>query len=255
MIFNMIVIGAGGTGSYFLKEFARFVASSHKIDKTKIFVTVVDGDRVEEKNLERQNFFSDSLNQYKAEEMVSLIIETFDVTNFVACNEYILSEENIQDIYTKTYDIFGLDRRSKEGIVPVIIGCVDNHQARTSMEHFFKSTPNCVYYDSANEFSSGEVVFSYKNGAQIVSPVRSHYFPDMSENIGKSVVEMSCSELNSVAPQHLATNMKAANILLTGLLRFIVEHVAMPGIVFFDTFRFVETYEPYVSADLSVMKI
>lgn len=246
--YNIIVVGAGGTGSYFLKEFARFVATTKNINSKDINVVVMDGDRIEEKNLERQNFFNDSVNQYKAEEMVSMISESFAIGNFVAMNRYVLDEADIMTAFKV------MEEKSGSTYIPVIIGCVDNHHARLIMEKCFEKIPNCIYYDSANEFSSGEVVFSYKNGDMVISPVRSHYFSELKENNYISVTEMSCTELNAVAPQHIATNMKAGNILLSALVQFMVDRKATPGLVFFDTFRFFEEYQPYVNNNLQIIE-
>ena len=50
--FNIIVIGSGGTGTYFLKEFSRYLSGNRKVLKMIQSLTIIDGDVVEKKILE-----------------------------------------------------------------------------------------------------------------------------------------------------------------------------------------------------------
>ena len=52
-----IIVGAGGTGTYFLKEFSRFIAGT-SYEKQIVGMYILDGDNVEKKNLTRQCFTS-----------------------------------------------------------------------------------------------------------------------------------------------------------------------------------------------------
>lgn len=247
MSYIIVVVGAGGTGSYFLKEFARFISTTDTVGK--VAVTVIDGDRIEEKNLQRQSFYEDGIDHFKAEEIVELISESFGISNFAALNKYVLKKEDIISAFSEMKESMGNDI-----VVPVIIGCVDNHRARQVMEEVFQQTDNCVYFDSANDYSDGEVVFSYKNNDIVISPVRSKWFPEVGEYTGPSVVEMSCTELNAITPQHIATNMNAANILLSGMTMLMIKQKMIPGVVFFDTFRFTEEFRPYISGQLEIVE-
>ena len=75
---SLIVVGAGGTGTYFLKEVSRYLAAA---DREKIArMLIVDGDTVERKNLSRQAFTSDDIGRNKAEVMAEVLNECFDLT-------------------------------------------------------------------------------------------------------------------------------------------------------------------------------
>ena len=66
---NIHVIGAGGTGGYAVTYLARLLAGGEHV------IHVYDGDRVETKNLRRQNFTKNDLDKNKAEALCGWISE------------------------------------------------------------------------------------------------------------------------------------------------------------------------------------
>jgi len=226
---HICVIGAGGTGTYFLKEFSRF---AHRGIRAISNMSIVDGDIIEAKNLERQAFSQDDIGLNKAACMASVLSEAFEL-DWVAYNFYLTSLSQLESIFSGTE-------------IPFIIGCVDNHACRLLLEEFFNKTDTIAYLDSANEYSTGEVVFSYKKDGKVISPLRSHYFPAIKTSDMRKRTEMSCEELNSVAPQHIATNMAAGNILLKETCSFL-DDTHHPGMVLFDLDNFIQEYIPYTN--------
>lgn len=223
MKYQIFVIGAGGTGSYFLKEFSRYIAG----DREKVQVLnlhIFDGDVVEAKNIARQSFQMEDCGRNKAAVMAEVLEDAFSV-QYTAHAAYLLETEQIKKHLKSEF--------RKEKCVPVIIGCVDNHAARMCVEALFDELDDCIVFDSANEFSNGEVVFAYKSNGTVYGPCRSHYFPDIKEGDLRAVTEMSCEELNAVAPQHIFTNMLAANILLNAVTN-LFDEVLTPGFVYFN---------------------
>ncbi len=223
MDFTLNVIGAGGTGGYFLKEFARYIQGHTGCFKG---MYIIDGDTVEEKNVLRQAFQLEDVGFNKAVVMADILRSAFGV-KFQAKPDFLEASDEIECHY---------------GSVPLIIGCVDNHQARMVCEKFFNEHDTVFYLDSANEFSTGEVVFSYKVNGKVLSPLRSSIFK---MEIGKKRSEMSCEELNNVEPQHIATNMLAGNILLREVCS-ILDGKPHCGFVEFDTEMFHQEFFPYV---------
>ena len=61
MKYHFLVMGCGGTGGNFLKEFARFLHSDGA-GNNRVQVTVLDGDVVEKKNIARQPFTEEDLS-------------------------------------------------------------------------------------------------------------------------------------------------------------------------------------------------
>lgn len=207
--FKLLVIGAGGTGGYFLKEFSRYLGNREL--PNLLSYGVFDGDIVEEHNLERQSFQKEDIGLKKASVLVEALNDCLG-TSWKCFPKYVTSVDELTQFFGE------LRSSSYSGVeVPVILGCVDNHGCRLICEEFFNSHDNCIYIDSANEIESGEVVFSYKIGGKQISPLRSQIFPDILRGDTRNVTEMSCEELNVHMPQHICTNMLAGNILLSSV--------------------------------------
>lgn len=233
--YNVFCIGAGGTGSYFLKEFSRFIYKGSSRIKNMF---IIDGDVVEQKNLARQAFSEEDLGENKAVALAEILNENFEL-NWRAVARYLSSVDELSKFSADA----GTGTCFDHITIPVIIGCVDNHGARMICEEFFRNNDSCIYLDSANEFTTGEVVFSYKlNGVQL-SGLRSERFPDMLKGDLRNVTDISCEELNQSAPQHIATNMLAGNILLSEMCSLLADK-PHPGVVMFDSGRFEQSFIP-----------
>lgn len=224
--YTILVVGAGGTGSCFLQKFARFQAA---LNYMNINVVVIDGDRVERKNLKRQNFFDDSIGKYKSENLVELAADSYGL-EWGAINSYVLEINNIVDAF-RSIEIETCMN------VKILIGCVDNHAARRVMESWFEQEKDCIYIDSANDEFDGEIIVSAKARGSIISPLRSFYFPDVLTDDSPSVVEESCEVRNQSSPQHQATNDLAGNIILS-LISQILERNIPTGMIVFDSRKF-----------------
>lgn len=228
--YDLIVVGAGGTGTYFLKEAARYISSNKSIAQRFKSFTIVDGDIVEEKNLARQCFQTDDIGRNKAEVMSEVLNEVFEMhTTYVP--EYLISVSQLTECFHPNK-------------IPFVVCCVDNHAARLVLEEFFRLNTNCILFDSANEYEAGECVYAYKFDDRVLSPVRSHYFPDILSGDLRSVNEMSCEELNSAAPQHIFTNMAAGMALLSGLSS-LIEGNPLTGMVMFNPHKLTMEHFPY----------
>lgn len=222
------MIGAGGTGTYFLKEFSRFLSGDEELKKKLSCAWIVDGDLVEMKNLKRQAFSEEDVGQKKSAVMAEVLNAAFGLS-WSAHGDYLTDMSQLKKMAEDSYCWM-----PSSTTVPLLIGCVDNHAARLLCEKFFKSCENCIYFDSANEFSSGEIVFASRFGGKTVSPLRSEVFPEIKKKRHKAVTEMSCTELNAVSPQHIAVNMNAGLYLLSAVSALLQEGRVASGVVFFD---------------------
>ena len=127
----------------------------------------------------------------------------------------------------------------KENLLPVLAkGCCKNitrEEVHALIDEIFEEYTDIIYIDAANEFSTGEVVVGIKNNQAVIAPDRAFYFPEVLED-SKSVLEMSCTELNNVKPQHLVTNLVAANICLIQTIKILSGDWTCGGIYSFDAF-------------------
>ena len=236
--YGIIVIGAGGTGSLFLGDFCRFLSTSDAARDSVADIIIVDGDTVEEKNLSRQCFFAEDIGSNKADAMAASLGEAFGIT-IASYGRYIETPEEIMGLVEKTKAIC----RDKEGyrynealFVPVIISCVDNVHCRLQMEEAFRRLPTCYYIDSGNGFRDGQAVYALKKDGAVLSPMRDWYGADYTEEDRRSRTEMSCEELNRVAPQHILTNRMAALNITRAMIILCESGYFMRGYTSFDAF-------------------
>lgn len=228
--YKICVIGAGGTGGYFLKEFSRFI-SGRNLPISQLLI--IDGDVVEEHNLTRQCFIRDDIGARKAAVLAEVLNDNFSL-NWESYPSYLTSKEQL-------LQYFGC---LPESTIPVILGCVDNHGCRLILEDVFRSLENCIYFDSGNEIESGEVVFSYKLKGTQLSPLRSEIFPDLLNGDTRNVTELSCEELNTILPQHIATNMLAGNILLSAAAGLLEKGTLKRGMSCFNSMEMTVEFIP-----------
>lgn len=247
---EIMVVGAGGTGGNYIKELARFIYSLPKNEQERIGISIIDGDAVEERNIARQPFTRYDVGENKAVAMCNAVQEVFGLQRVTAFPHYIESMEQMDHCWYMQEESADYVWKWNRTLY-VIVGCVDNHHARKIMHGYFmkppKDKPYLVYIDSANEESVGEVVIACRSGKKIIAPTRKYYYPNIFRGKLKSAREKSCLEMNEIAPQHLVTNMLAANILLnqtTALFKGKVEG----GIVFFDAMQSMMRTVPYQEA-------
>lgn len=223
MLCDLIVIGCGGTGGHYINNLGRFLHSFHYKQEFDLSMVLVDGDTVEEKNLARQPYLAEDVGRNKAEVMSEVMRQVYGLSS-TYLDRYIDSAEDIKKLV-------------RDDTVVFLVGAVDNHQARQSMHEFFESSYNCIYLDSANEYSVGELVIgAHINGLEMYSD-RAAYFPEVLTENSIRRSEESCEALNESAPQHLVTNLLAANLLLINTVQFFAEKRWQGGVFLFDAFK------------------
>lgn len=185
---------------------------------------------MEQGNLKRQAFCCADVGQNKALCMAGVLNDAFAL-RWRGIPRYLLKEKELADLEEKD-------------AIPLIIGCVDNVGCRLVCEKYFMGRKNCIYIDSANEFSSGEVVYAARGMGKDISPVRSVYFPEILAGDVRGIDEMSCEELNESFPQHICTNMLAGNLLLSAVSGLLENGAVPTGITMFDSAsQFMEHHE------------
>lgn len=242
MYVKLIVVGCGGTGGDYIASMGRYLYSLPQTERSRISLILVDGDTVEEKNIARQPFIDDDIGMNKAVALGDALRDVYGLS-VLAYPRYLESVEDLNQLTTQ----------SGSNTLVVLIGCVDNHNARKIMDEFFHSYGgSMVYLDSANEFCGGEMVVSLRNQSTIIAPTRHYYYPDLYDGDMRSARELSCAALNESKPQHLVTNKMAATILLAHTMKVFNSAVEdggigclQGGIVYFDAFRSMQEFVPY----------
>ena len=145
---RIYVVGCGGTGSFFVSHLCRLANWFNDAGK-QISITLIDFDRIEEKNLYRQNFCQAELGFNKAQALAVRYKAMFPKLKI--------------GVIEDRASAIRLDRSTPT----VIIGCVDNAAARKSIEelmieysglmaHGFSQIP-CWWIDCGNDYTYGQV--------------------------------------------------------------------------------------------------
>ncbi len=233
--YRILIVGVGGTGGLLANYLCKSLAGSDNVD-----IALVDADVVEKKNLLRQPYTLQDIGESKASALASALTDVYGL-HVRTFDKYIESDEDVEDCLYYGSPMHFYDYN----VINIVCGCVDNHAARKCMHDYFvrkKSSRRMVevpllYVDSGNEFSYGEVVYAVKaKNGKILSPDKLYYFPDLFDGDDMTPrSQESCEVLNDSAPQHLATNMLAANIMLSGILGLIQNGTMPSGMVTFDS--------------------
>lgn len=142
---KVVMLGAGGTGGYVAPYVFRLL---HMLDRPSRFV-VCDGDIVEPKNLDRQNFVPADLGENKARVLAErystvLGMETEYVPSFIEKLPDLMELIEPKEWELNPYST----KRTKEMVL--LLGCVDNNKTRQLCHQAFHQSEELIYIDSGN---------------------------------------------------------------------------------------------------------
>ena len=235
---TVVVVGCGGTGGYVAGHLARLATIK------KMGLIFVDGDIVEQKNLERQHFITSDIGKNKAVALAERYNGAFGL-NITAHTKYLEDAHAIQNLFYNTASaIFGRNPHPA-----ILIGCVDNNATRIKINEWFNYRYNenygCFWIDSGNEETTGQVSLGftpqyiasynvasyddfkkepkyysrYQNLFKLPSIIEKH--PDILKSDDKLVSEQSCAERAISAPQNIMTNITASTLIMNYVSRII----------------------------------
>lgn len=191
------VIGLGGIGTYLVEPLCRYL-SGHK-DYSE--VTLIDGDRYEEKNRGRQQF--DQLNN-KAATTVASLKDRFPRVHFKSRGEYV-TEDNVVSVVRES---------------DIILLCVDNHATRKVISDRCEELEDVTLISGGNEYTDGNVMYyCRKNGEDVTRPPTKLH-PEIADptdvNPGdeEAVERIGCEAMATSAPQLLFMNLAMASAML-----------------------------------------
>jgi len=193
---KVVMLGAGGTGGYVAPYVFRLL---HMLDRPARFV-VCDGDIVEPKNLDRQNFVPADLGENKARVLAErystvLGMETEYVPSFI---------EKLPDlmelIEPKEWELSPYStKRTKEMVL--LLGCVDNNKTRQLCHQAFHQSEELIYIDSGNGKYTGQVVCGVRRNGRTIRKSIGGVHPEMLKDTDLFPSEISCAEAAQEDPQ------------------------------------------------------
>jgi predicted ThiF/HesA family dinucleotide-utilizing enzyme len=190
------LIGAGGTGTLLLQPLARYLRTFHGEDNW--LLAVIDGDTVEEKNLDRQLFAYSDINTTKAQAAASSS-ESFNV---IAVPEFV-SDDNITDLI-------------KDG--DTILIAADNYPVRARIERHVLTLDNAIVINGGNESNTGSCqIWVRQNGKNVTPPIS--FLHDEIFSGGSDPSVLSCTERARIQgdEQTIVANFASAMWMLTAI--------------------------------------
>lgn len=191
------VIGSGGIGGHLIEPLARYL--SYTDDNCE--VTVIDGDRFEDRNRERQRFKE---CENKAEHTVKLLKDEFPKVHLRAKGEYVTEDNVITTI--------------REG--DVVFLCVDNHATRKLISDRCEELDNVTLISGGNDYTDGNViVYRRENGKDVGRPPTKLYSKianpeDKNPGVLTDEERQGCQREAQANPQLLFTNLAIASTML-----------------------------------------
>lgn len=226
--YGIIIIGAGGTGSWLSSYLSKLQDRLHS-------VTLVDGDVVEPKNLSRQNFMRMDIGKNKADVVARAASRMItDEVAFVysAIPEFITTPEELGGV---------VKRVANDGAIPIIAGAVDNNASR-KIVHDFVTTydKEVVWVDGGNSERRGQVIVMPKNEKGEVldgfySPFELHDEFNVIDGDERRPDQISCAEQSESAPQNIAANVLSATTMFMLINKIVAGETVLVNELFFDS--------------------
>lgn len=216
---KILVVGCGGNGAYLIPLLARYLAKSPSEIVQQIELVLIDGDKVEEKNILRQNFVQMEIGMNKAAAMTDRCNMNFGM-NVRAVESYLNADVLNEELRN------GTQRNPYGGQNTLIMGCVDRHEVRnlisTVMERENSSNGNrtIFYIDVGNELQAGHCFLSGRLSVRLDSdgyekrtqPLLIHnFYPTISKADVKKAAP-SCADLTASGAQRMDVNVKAGTL-------------------------------------------
>lgn len=232
--FDIVQIGSGGNGGYIAQRLAKLMSSLERsTDKTTVTYTLVDLDKVEEKNLQRQPFLPRDVHRNKAQVLAERYGMSYQVPIFFR-EAFVESVEELGDCFPSLNETYVQD--PNRVLCRILIGAVDNNASRKIMHEFFHMVDDLIYIDCGIEGVltegteeqilksgySGHCVVGYNHKGEYLAPVAEVY-PDILEDEESLLPSQSCG-LNIVsAPQRMQSNEMAALVTMGYLNTILTE--------------------------------
>ncbi len=214
------VLGCGGTGGYIVRDLCRLLYALPR----PIRLVLADADRVEEKNLIRQNFTPADIGANKAETLAARYSGAFGVP-ISYLPEYVESTDALGRLLSPRYVAYetegGYQKRLPEEII--LVGAVDNFKTRQLCHQYFRSASDLIYIDTGNSEYVGQAVCGVKRKRRTVYPPLAKVHPDVLKQEDKFPSELSCAEAAVSSPQVIMTNLFSAMTALDMLYKLLAE--------------------------------
>lgn len=208
----LVVVGCGGTGGFVAEGLCR-------LKKITIPIYLVDHDRVEPRNLLRQNFFAEDVGKFKAQALAERLARNYG--RKIGYSVFPYDRDMFNDPTSIGY---------RQQMSLIIIGCVDNALARRDIAKSMKRGD--WWLDAGNGNQSGQVLFGnavtteglqegFERDTHVVTrlPAPSLQLPSLLAPPTEPVRPADCAEAVAADEQSPIINQAMATLILEFLYR------------------------------------
>lgn len=242
---KVVFIGTGGTGGYLIPKVLRMLAGLPAVvANTKMIF--IDGDKVAEKNVLRQNFIYSDIGKNKAE---------------VLASRYAMLYGYNTRVIPKFMDYELLDQVAGGGsgeTCTLIVDAVDKKAPRVAIDDYVKNQNLCYWLSLGNGFNDGQAVIyssNYDGSRTIVDLFPDDFSEKALEKEREEENAANCAQNAQVNPQSLAINEMSATVGMNIIRGIFYDKVLDYDVVFFDYHngtRIVKVGEPIFQVNKNV---
>lgn len=191
------IIGSGGIGCHLIEPLVRYLNCSPESSE----VTVIDGDKFEDRNKERQRF---TACENKADHTADPLKIQFPKIHIRSKSEYVTDDNIVSTV--RENDIVFL--------------CVDNHATRKLVSDRCEELDNVTLISGGNDYTDGNVIlYRRENGKDVGRPptkIHAKIAKPEDKNPGTltDVERQGCQQEVLVKPQLLFANLAVASAML-----------------------------------------
>jgi len=223
---GIAIVGCGGTGGFVAEGLCRLLGNKD------CRIILIDHDRVEEHNLRRQAFYEHDLGQFKSEAIAERLARLYG--RKVLYSNYPYTRETVDQVFVR--------RHYRSGLDGIIIGCVDNPQARKAIADSERGWG--WWIDAGNGEHSGQVLIGnisdpehlkacFHPGEGIVErlPMPTLQQPDLLKPVPVSQTQgMDCAEAVDANAQSPVINQAMAALVLEFVSRLLAGKLTWMGV-------------------------
>lgn len=209
---KIVMLGAGGTGAHIAPHLYRLL---YALERPVKFI-ICDGDKVEPKNLVRQNFTEADLGENKARVIAERYSDVFGLeTSYIP--RFIEDAGQLEELLRPEvfrHYVYGSEPNTGRWVtnseLVILIGAMDNNKSRKLCHEVFLRARDLVYIDSGNGEYTGQIVCGIRRAGKTVYKPVGMLYPEVSTPEDLFPTEVSCAEASVSAPQTIVANLMAA---------------------------------------------
>ena len=221
---KIVMLGAGGTGAHIAPHLYRLL---YALERPVKFI-ICDGDKVEPKNLVRQNFTEADLGENKARVIAERYSDVFGLeTSYIP--RFIEDAGQLEELLRPEvfrHYVYGSEPNTGRWVtnseLVILIGAVDNNKSRKLCHEVFLRARDLVYIDSGNGEYTGQIVCGIRRAGKTVYKPVGMLYPEVSTPEDLFPTEVSCAEASVSAPQTIVANLMAATAVVTMIYNILV---------------------------------